>query len=225
MWVRHEAFVELLQENPVIAAVKDATGLSRSMDSDCQIVFVLSGNLLGVKEVVSRVHEAGKLAMVHIDLIDGLAARDVAVDFIAESTRADGIISTRSNLVRRAKARGMLAVQRFFMLDSIALVNIEKHLSFEAADAVEILPGGEGAYLSFSCGEGVRRHDGAQRFQHDLPELFVFGAKEQDRARALHVEGGGGDGNGLLHQPGNPAVVDGGAAADPVAGAAGFQGG
>ncbi len=141
MWVRHEAFVELLQENPVIAAVKDATGLSRSMDSDCQIVFVLSGNLLGVKEVVSRVHEAGKLAMVHIDLIDGLAARDVAVDFIAESTRADGIISTRSNLVRRAKARGMLAVQRFFMLDSIALVNIEKRLSFEAADAVEILPG------------------------------------------------------------------------------------
>ena len=87
MWVRHEAFVELLQENPVIAAVKDATGRSRSMDSDCQIVFVLSGNLLGVKEVVSRVHEAGKLAMVHIDLIDGLAARDVAVDFIAESTR------------------------------------------------------------------------------------------------------------------------------------------
>ena len=141
MWVRHEAFVQLLQENPVIAAFKDATGLSRSMDSDCQIVFVLSGNLLGVKEVVSRVHEAGKLAMVHIDLIDGLAARDVAVDFIAESTRADGIISTRSNLVRRAKARGMLAVQRFFMLDSIALVNIEKRLSFEAADAVEILPG------------------------------------------------------------------------------------
>ena len=130
--MRHEAFVELLQENPVIAAVKDATGLSRSMDSDCRIVFV---------EVVSRVHEAGKLAMVHIDLIDGLAARDVAVDFIAESTRADGIISTRSNLVRRAKARGMLAVQRFFMLDSIALVNIEKRLSFEAADAVEILPG------------------------------------------------------------------------------------
>ena len=35
----------------------------------------------------------------------------------------------------------MLAVQRFFMLDSIALVNIEKRLSFEAADAVEILPG------------------------------------------------------------------------------------
>ena len=39
MWVRHEAFVELLQENPVIAAVKDATGLSRSMDSDCLLLF------------------------------------------------------------------------------------------------------------------------------------------------------------------------------------------
>lgn len=42
--------------------------------------------------------------MVHVDLIDGLAARDVAVDFIAKSTRADGIID--SNLVRRAKTQG-----------------------------------------------------------------------------------------------------------------------
>jgi glycerol uptake operon antiterminator len=77
---------------------------------------------------------------VHIDLIDGLASRDVAVDYIAKNTKADGIISTRPNIVKCAKTYDLLTIQRFFVLDSIALNNIGKQLS-NAADAIEILPG------------------------------------------------------------------------------------
>lgn len=55
---------------------------------------------------------------------------------------------------------------------------------------------------------------------------FSCSAPKSRTARVLcMLKAEGSDGNGLLHQPGNPAVVDGGAAADPVAGAAGFQGG
>ena len=32
-------------------------------------------------------------------------------------------------------------MQRFFLLDSMALANIEKQIPFEYADAIEILPG------------------------------------------------------------------------------------
>ncbi len=136
-----EDFIELLQENPIVAAVKDEEGLEKSLTSDCRIVFVLTGDVISIADIVSRVNAAGKLAMVHIDLVDGLASRDVAVDFIAKSTCADGIISTRPGIVRRAKACGLLTVQRFFLLDSIALSNIAKQPSLEAADAIEILPG------------------------------------------------------------------------------------
>ena len=38
--------------------------------------------------------QAGKMALVHLDLINGLSAKDVAVDFIKKYTKADGIIST-----------------------------------------------------------------------------------------------------------------------------------
>ena len=79
--------------------------------------------------------------MVHIDLIDGLATRDVAVDFIAKNTNADGIISTKPFIIHHAKACGLLTVQRFFLLDSLSLNNIYKISSLEAADAIEILPG------------------------------------------------------------------------------------
>jgi len=140
-FINGKVFIELLKENPVIAAVKDMEGLEKSLQSDCQIIFILFGDLVNIAEIVARIKNAGKLAMVHIDLIDGLASRDVAVDFIAKNTCADGILSTRPNMVHRAKVCGLLAVQRFFLLDSIALSNIGRQPSLKDADAIEILPG------------------------------------------------------------------------------------
>ena len=132
---------DLLQESPIVASVKDETSLEQCLKSDCKIVFVLFGTVLSIPNMVARIKAAGKFTLVHVDLIDGLAARDIAVDFIAKNTQADGIISTKSNLVRHAKSLGLFAVQRFFLLDSIALVNISKQLPLETADAIEILPG------------------------------------------------------------------------------------
>lgn len=133
--------LESFQDDPVIAAVKDYEGLQKCLDSDCKVVFILFGDIIEIADIVSTVKNAGKMAMVHIDLIDGLASRDIAADFIAKNTCADGIISTKPNLVRHAKACGLLTVQRFFVLDSIALVNIKKQLPLDAADMIEILPG------------------------------------------------------------------------------------
>ena len=124
----------------MIAAVKDEDGLEKCLKSESQIIFILFGDLVSIADIVSRVKSAGKLAMVHVDLIDGLASRDVAVDFIAKNTCADGIISTKPNIVHRAKACGLLTVQRFFLLDSIAMNNITRQHS-PNCDAIEILPG------------------------------------------------------------------------------------
>ena len=139
--MNYNLLLDLFEENPMIAAVKGPEGLESCLESDSKIVFVLYGDILSIGGIVDRIKDAGKLAMVHIDLIDGFAARDVVVDFLRQNTRADGIISTKPALVRRAKACGMLTVQRFFVLDSIALVNIQKQLPLDAADMIEILPG------------------------------------------------------------------------------------
>ena len=135
-----DEFIELLRDNPVIAAVKDKDGLEKCLKSESRIIFILFGDLVDIADIVSRIKSAGKLAMVHVDLIEGLSSRDVAVDFIAKNTHADGIISTKPNLVHRVKACGLLAVQRFFLLDSIALNNLIRQPA-PNCDAIEILPG------------------------------------------------------------------------------------
>ena len=132
-------FLEQLQCSPVIAAVKNEEGLVKALDSECAAVFILYGTLLDIRTLVERVKEAGKLAFVHIDLIEGLNSRDIAVDFLEETTQVDGIISTRPNLIHRAKLLGLITIQRFFLLDSLSFDSVLRQSSY--ADIVDILPG------------------------------------------------------------------------------------
>jgi glycerol-3-phosphate responsive antiterminator len=127
--------------NPVAAAVKNGDGLARCLIGSSSVVFILYGDIVGIRDIVSYVKNSGKIAMVHIDLIEGLSSREAAVDFIAGSTDADGILSTKPALIRRARALGLLTIQRYFLLDSMALENIERQLPTECADMIEVLPG------------------------------------------------------------------------------------
>lgn len=134
-------FTSMLNACPVIAAVKDENGLEACLNAPCRIVFVLYGSIMDIPEIVARIRAAGKTPLVHLDLVDGLAARESAVDFIRFRTSAEGIISTKSVLIKRAKELGLIAVQRFFLLDSLALTNIAKQVRLNAPDVIEIIPG------------------------------------------------------------------------------------
>ncbi|MBQ3078679.1 MAG: glycerol-3-phosphate responsive antiterminator [Clostridia bacterium] len=135
------AFSSLLSQFPIIAAVKDEKGLVASLASECRVVFVLYGSLLDIPGIVERIAGANKAAIVHIDLIDGLAAKETAVDYIFRTTPACGIISTKGLLIKRAKQLGLIAIQRFFLLDSLAVSNIGKQVRLNAPDVIEIIPG------------------------------------------------------------------------------------
>ena len=136
-----DAFRELLRKTPVIMAVKSMEGLETCLAGNCGIIFVLFGDILTIPRIAAKIKDAEKIAMIHADLIDGLAPRDIAADFLAEQTRSDGILSTKPNLIKHAKSRGLLTIQRFFVLDSLSLLSIEKQFPLEYADAIEILPG------------------------------------------------------------------------------------
>ena len=80
------AFCRLLAENPVIAAIKDEEGLARCLKSDCQVVFILYGTICDIGEIVSRIQQAGKFPVVHLDLVSGLTPKEISVDFICTHT-------------------------------------------------------------------------------------------------------------------------------------------
>ena len=132
---------ELLMDAPIIAAVKDGAGLQEALDSDCKVIFLLYGTILNVDALVRQVQNRGKLCVVHIDLVDGLSNRDIAVDGLVKLCSPDGIISTRIPQIRRAQQLGILAIQRTFMLDSISLQNLLTQIEIHRPDFIEVLPG------------------------------------------------------------------------------------
>lgn len=133
-------FMEALEDSPIIAAVKDDRGLEKCLESDSRVIFILYGDICNIADIVRKVKAADKLAMVHLDLINGLSAKDIAVDFIRKYTAADGIISTKPALVKHAGELGMSSVLRLFVIDSMAYENIEKQVKTARPDVIEILP-------------------------------------------------------------------------------------
>ncbi len=137
-----QRFYDAVTASPVIAAVKDMDGLAQCLTTEnIQVVFLLFGDIMSIPDIVARVKAAGKIAMVHADLIGGLtSSKEIAVDFLKTATGADGILSTRPNFIRRARELQMYTVMRVFLIDSMALSGIGKLESYHP-DFIEVLPG------------------------------------------------------------------------------------
>ena len=138
---KHEKIRDLFEISPIITAVKDEQGLEKALKTESPVVFLLFGNICNITGLVDQVKNSGKIAIFHVDLIQGLSSKEVAVDFIHQNTRADGIISTKAPLVRHAMDLGMIGGQRTFLIDSMALETTKKQLLTFQPDFMELMPG------------------------------------------------------------------------------------
>lgn len=140
--MKRSSCFEVIEANPVIAAVKDEAGLNICCAcEEIRVVFILYGDICNIGEIVEKVKKAGKIAMVHVDLMEGLSGKEVVVDFVKSHTQADGILSTRTTLIKRAKELGLYAILRTFILDSLSYENLQKQLANARPDMLELLPG------------------------------------------------------------------------------------
>lgn len=136
----HE-ILEILEQNPVVGAVRNEDDIKEVIKSNVEVVFILSGNLLNIKSMVDTIRSCGKRVCIHIDLIDGLGRDHAAVDFIKEHANPDGYITTKSSLAKYTKAQNLFTIHRLFIIDNHSLVTGIKNVHETAPDAVEVMPG------------------------------------------------------------------------------------
>lgn len=133
-------FVARLRARPCCAAVVSANYLEGALASEAAIVFVLRGDGLELREAISRIHAAGKLAAIHLDLVDGLAADAHGVAWLARSG-ADAIITSHGRLVPAIRREGCLAIHRVLLSRRGHLDSAMKAAAKAAPDILEVLPG------------------------------------------------------------------------------------
>ena len=148
-----QIFYDAVGSNPIIAAVKNMDDLKICCSlEDIQVVFILFGDVCSIDRIVKRVKDAGKVAMVHVDLISGLSPKEISVEYLQEHTEADGIISTKPSLIKKAKELGMYTVLRYFLLDYMAFENIRQQQHMVRPDFIEVLPGVMPRVIKRICG-------------------------------------------------------------------------
>lgn len=134
---------DILTAAPVIAAIRRQSELAALGDEDApvEIVFILHATISDIAHLTARAKRAGKTVFLHADLIEGLNPDPAAMQFLRSTTAADGIISTRSGVIRAAKDAGFLTVQRFFVVDSQAEETVLRTVSQVNPDCIELMPG------------------------------------------------------------------------------------
>ena len=132
--------IRRLRDFPVGAAVKTEEQLQIALESRPGVIFILRGDGLEMAPLLRRVHASGKLAAVHLDLVDGLASDIAGVRWLVRSG-ADAIISSHGQAVRAVKAEGVTAIQRVLCLSEQSVDHGLAAVFRAQPDIVELLPG------------------------------------------------------------------------------------
>ena len=134
-------FLAALEQRPVIAAARAMADVRAAAESRVAAVFLLGGSILTLPDMTAALREAGKYVFIHLDLCEGLGKDAAAVEWCARTLRPDGLISTRSQLLKKAAQQDMMTIHRLFLVDSSSLNGGIRHLTADPPDLIEGLPG------------------------------------------------------------------------------------
>lgn len=125
---------------PIAAAIRTEKDFSTALRSDVDMIFLLHSNIMTVNQYIKEIHSAGKKAFIHVDFAEGIGKDRYGLEFLAKQG-VDGILTTRTNIVKAAKEYGLITVQRFFIVDSHSLGTSVESIKISKPDIIEIMPG------------------------------------------------------------------------------------
>ena len=126
-------------EHPVIAAVGDDKW-EAALESPAKVIFYMSANLMTIQQRIRQAHQAGKYIMIHLDLAEGIGRDRTGIRYLV-ACGADGILSTKGQLIRFAREQQLFTVQRFFAVDSNGAESIGELMRGANPHILEIMPG------------------------------------------------------------------------------------
>ncbi len=129
-----------MQTGKIIAAVRSDAEFKAATESGVLVVFDLQPDIFTLKERVFLAHKQNKKYLLHIDLATGIGKDEAGLLFIKQAG-ADGVISTRVSMIKKARELGLFTVQRFFIVDSHSVETTVEAAHAAKPDMIEIMPG------------------------------------------------------------------------------------
>lgn len=125
----------------ILPSIKNMKEFEYLMDSHYEYIVLLDSHIAQLKGIIQFAKRHRKKILVHADLVQGLANDEYGAEFLCQEIKPEGILSTRSGVILTAKKKGVLAIQRLFLLDSHALDMSFSLIEKNQPDYIEVLPG------------------------------------------------------------------------------------
>ncbi|MCZ8522096.1 MULTISPECIES: glycerol-3-phosphate responsive antiterminator [Paenibacillus] len=126
----------------ILPAAKTMKQFERMLDSSYEYGVFLDTHVGQLKSIYALARSHGKKMFLHADLIQGLKSDEYAAEYLCQDIKPYGLISTKTSVILKAKQKGIQAIQRIFLLDTIALEKSFTLLEKTKPDYIEVLPGG-----------------------------------------------------------------------------------
>lgn len=134
-------FIQRFEQNPIVAAVRDVNLMEEAVSSNVKVIFLMTGDISNIHFCVETAKKHEKMIFLHVDLLKGIARDKEGMQYLARNVQPDGIITTKSNLIKMAKKEGLFVIQHLFLLDTQAYLSGIRNIQDTEPDAVEIMPG------------------------------------------------------------------------------------
>lgn len=113
--------LESLLANPIIASIKNLDNLGIALESPCENIFLMTGNIFNLKEISQSIKSNNKGIYISVDDIDGFSKDTWGLEYIIKNILPNGIITRKPNLVKLSKDMGVFTIQQLFIHDSMEL--------------------------------------------------------------------------------------------------------
>lgn len=138
----------MLENQSVLPALRDMRDVEFFLRSEFKVGVLLEVHISRIGAIFDLLAAHDKHVFVHIDLIQGLKADEYATEYICQTFKPYGIISTKGNVILKAKQKHVKTVQRLFLIDSNSLEKSYRLIQRTQPDFIEVLPGLVPKYIS-----------------------------------------------------------------------------
>ncbi|GAM12946.1 glycerol-3-phosphate responsive antiterminator [Mesobacillus selenatarsenatis] len=128
-------------DQKILPASSNMKEFEQFLESPFEIGVMLEVHIAQLKNINAMAKQYGKKMIFHVDMIQGLKSDDYSTEYLCQEYKPYGLISTKSSVILKAKQKGVLAVQRVFLIDSHALEKSYKLIQKTRPDYIEVLPG------------------------------------------------------------------------------------
>ncbi|MGM0846680.1 MAG: glycerol-3-phosphate responsive antiterminator [Bacillota bacterium] len=125
----------------ILPAVRSMKEFDKMLQTNYEYGVFLDLHIGMLKTVYQYAKENNRKMFLHLDLIQGLKGDEYGAQYVCQEIKPYGIISTKGKAIQQAKKKGVVAIQRAFVLDSSAMERSMELVKHSNPDYIELLPG------------------------------------------------------------------------------------